>query len=336
MSARVAPPEHASRWPRSAEGWLAHLQRDDVGVEAEKALAVWLDEAPDNRESFERLRSVWLEAGALRSDPMVIEALRGTGDSGADGFGIRRSLVAGLAAAAILVVAVVGVWMLRGSRPSVSRDERIVAIQGTQVDTELADGSRVLLNSGATLRVAGDLASAASRVVELEQGEALFEVRRTDDRSFVVLAGDQQVRVLGTRFVVRRQKDCVSVGVFEGSVRVASTGGGAEHELAPEEGLICGTGAAAAVVAAFLGRVEAWREGRVVFEDTPLSDAIEEINLYAQVPWRLRDPSLDRLRITGSYFVESLAEPETLAFALERTLGVDVELRDDEVTVGLR
>jgi hypothetical protein len=56
--------------------------------------------------------------------------------------------------------------------------------------------------------------------VELTRGHALFVIAPLEGGSFVVRAGDTNVRVTGTVFGVSRDGDDVSVHVYEGSVEV--------------------------------------------------------------------------------------------------------------------
>jgi transmembrane sensor len=46
-----------------------------------------------------------------------------------------------------------------------------------------------------------------------------------------------------------------------------------------------------------------WREGRVRFEETPLADAVAEMNRYTATPIRITDPRIAGLRISGAFRV---------------------------------
>ncbi len=72
----------------------------------------------------------------------------------------------------------------------------------------LADGSQLLLDSGSQIEVSWH---PLSRRVALRAGQVLFEVSPARYRPFVVSAGSTDIRVLGTRFNVRRLDDDVRV-----------------------------------------------------------------------------------------------------------------------------
>jgi transmembrane sensor len=48
-------------------------------------------------------------------------------------------------------------------------------------------------------------------------------------------------------------------------------------------------------------KATSWREGYVTFEDTPLTDAISEMNRYSTVRIIAEDDALSSLRITGLF-----------------------------------
>ena len=90
---------------------------------------------------------------------------------------------------------------------------------GGKFQLNLADGSKVWLNSASSLRFpvffAGD-----TREVELK-GEAYFEVSK-NDKKFSVRSGNQTVEVLGTHFNINAYSDepSITTTLIEGAVRV--------------------------------------------------------------------------------------------------------------------
>lgn len=86
--------------------------------------------------------------------------------------------------------------------------ERFATAIGERRDVTLADGSQLLLDSGSQIEVSWH---PLSRRVALRAGQVLFEVSPARYRPFVVSAGSTDIRVLGTRFNVRRLDDDVRV-----------------------------------------------------------------------------------------------------------------------------
>lgn len=92
---------------------------------------------------------------------------------------------------------------------------------GSTTHVALEDGSEIVAAPGARLE---RVSSSNDEVrVALRDGSATFEVTRNPARTFVVEAADVQVRVIGTRFVVRRElDDVVEVRVERGAVDVVA------------------------------------------------------------------------------------------------------------------
>src|SRR5204863_1747502 len=84
----------------------------------------------------------------------------------------------------------------------------------------LADGSTLDLNAGTRLTVT---LGVRERRVVMAEGEAVFDVAPDKSRPFLIAAGDRTVRVVGTRFDVRRRAGRLSVTVERGLVEVRPT-----------------------------------------------------------------------------------------------------------------
>ncbi len=106
---------------------------------------------------------------------------------------------------------------------------------GGKFQLNLADGSKVWLNSASSLRFpvffAGD-----TREVELK-GEAYFEVSKNDDKKFSVISGNQTVEVLGTHFNINAYSDepSITTTLIEGAVRVIELNSKKSQILKPGE-----------------------------------------------------------------------------------------------------
>lgn len=81
----------------------------------------------------------------------------------------------------------------------------------------LASGDRLLSSPGSSFEVLSD---EGDRVVDLQEGDVLFDVAHREGERFSVHMGEVRVEVLGTVFSVLRRGDHVAVRVFEGVVAV--------------------------------------------------------------------------------------------------------------------
>ncbi len=173
----------------------------------------------------------------------------------------------------------------------------------------LPDGSVLDINTGT--RAVARLYE-RKRIVELQEGEIFFSVEHDAERPFIVDAGDSRVVVTGTRFNVRYEAQSARVSVESGSVEVSSGPwwNRQSRSLVKGQGVNAGRGQD-------LGDVEqldlstelAWQRGKIVFENTPLSQAVAEINRYLDRPTRLDAPALRDHRIAGIFDVD---DPQAL------------------------
>lgn len=159
----------------------------------------------------------------------------------------------------------------------------VTATEVTQV-IDLDDETHVTLSKGATLRYPEKFAG-ADRPVELT-GNGFFEVAKNPEKPFRITTSSTEVTVLGTEFSVMNE-------VEEKTTRVAVTSGkvqfkplkGDNHVILeagqtgtwdPEEGKLKKENG---VISTDI----AWVAGQLIFEDTPLSKALEEVGRHFQV-----------------------------------------------------
>lgn len=236
--------------------------------------------------------------------------------------------------------AVIAFGTVLGIRHFTSPANRVVTAVGEQRNMTLPDGSRIFVNALSEVRVRY---SQVERTIELESGEAVFQVARDPTRPFTVRTKTAHVRAIGTQFnVYQKVDDTALVSVVEGRVQVTrlipdAGRGGAPLKSAETEDL--GTGEEAQVtpqrierrahpdVAKTLG----WREGRLYFDETPLEEMALEFNRYGgPLVLRLEDVPPGRYRFGGVF---NANEPETLVDILERQKDFTIERRPDGVVV---
>lgn len=320
----------AQRASAEAAAWIARLQSPDCCPETEAALADWLKLDAAHRRAFDHATEVWgmIPAAALRQPvtaarPAPARRRRGRAPLAP---AVRRWSPA-LAVCLVLLLAV-GVLLLGGSGG-------FSTAVGEQQMATLDDGTRITLNTDTQLHVryADDL-----RSVALDRGEAMFEVAPNPRRPFVVTAGDTKIRALGTSFIVRRARGSVvvtliqgKVSVTDGTLRPDSVPGTAPSTiLAPGERLTVTGQAGSLIDRPSIEAVTAWRRGQAVFSDTPLSDAIAELNRYGGPHVVLDDPRLASLRVSGVFATNDTVEFATAIAALH---GLQVSRSRAEVVI---
>lgn len=103
---------------------------------------------------------------------------------------------------------------------SKSEPDVVIATTAESQTKTLADGTKVTLNSQATLTLIGGY-NKKQRKLKLS-GEAFFEVKHNDELPFVIDAGGVEIKDIGTAFNVKAlpQSDSVVVFVTEGIVEL--------------------------------------------------------------------------------------------------------------------
>jgi len=222
----------------------------------------------------------------------------------------------------IAAVAVGAIWLRQGSEL-----QTLSTAVGQQRNVTLADGSIVTLNTNTivdTDMVETDLRR-RTREIYLRKGEAHFQVAHDRSRPFLVHAGDAVVRAVGTAFEVRVLTDQhVDVVVNEGRVEVqaaipASQNAGAQPRSVTAtavRALNAGERLSTAsldyavmpITAQQLSTELAWREGAIIFDGEPLSEAIAEIERYTDARIVVSDPEVGALRVGGRFRTGNVQE----------------------------
>ncbi|MDV6330405.1 FecR family protein [Asticcacaulis sp. 201] len=177
---------------------------------------------------------------------------------------------------------------------------------GGQLTVALNDGSRVTLNTGSNLEVRFH---GRKREIQLVSGEAYFEVAHRADRDpFYVTAGAARIRVTGTRFAVQLHLDRrIDIDLLEGHIRTGKRGDHAVEDagvrsLSAGQALrLDSQGQVLAQIPAESLRVENWLNQRAYFHDTPLVDAVAEMNRYRTTPLVVDNATSARVRVNGVF-----------------------------------
>ena len=224
-----------------------------------------------------------------------------------------------LVAAAVVAVVGVGIWQVVGGMRgaggptgTTAATREFVTGPGETEMVRLADGSVVRLGPDSRLATAlpADLPEGAAREVTLD-GEAFFAVTSDPARPFRVVTDAGAAQVLGTRFHLAADAEELSVAVIEGRVALA----GPDHEVQVGAGqatsLLRGVPEPVAP-AAPAGSVADWLDGFLIFHDTPLSVAMEEVKARYGTDVVVGDDTLMNRTLTMWFDSKSLSEVMTV------------------------
>jgi len=317
---RLAIADQASAWfaenrggpldPEARSRFMAWLQASPVHVEEYFAIAALAGDLDTAAKTKQIPLEVLLARARAQTDPVATLDPSVAGQAPVTR--PRRLRLWSLAAAAALAcVALATLWLTRdGERFGLPRT--FSTGHGEQSVRVLPDGSVLHLNTDSQVTVHY---SRRERAVDLDRGQALFQVTHQGERGFRVAAGNAQVLSVGTQFDVYRRPGAVRVTVVDGTVAVYTgppqltpiarrVGAGYQVEVRGQVGDPQAVDAPAAV---------AWLKRQIVFENEPLGEVADEFNRYGHIAIEI-DEALRSLPITGVFdaydvdsFVASLA-----------------------------
>jgi transmembrane sensor len=265
------------RVSKDARDWVVRLASGGITDADLARFKAWRDASAEHARAFTRERAFWQQLSAIDPRPQRAPAPRNMG---------RRAFLMGGSAAIAASIAIVAAPRLQLLWQA---DYRTAA--GEQADISLPDGTRVTLNtdSALALRFRPDL-----RLVELLQGEALFEVRPDGAAPFRVAALGGYTDTLSAAFAVRALDNQATITATKGEASVFSPAR-ADQLPGPQSAALAIKAdqqtsylrgrAPVPALAVDLDQTLAWRSGRVIFDGRSFADALAELGRY--VPERI-------------------------------------------------
>jgi transmembrane sensor len=177
-----------------------------------------------------------------------------------------------LAGASLIAAAAIAVFLW--PRPPRDTVQNLATPIAQRQSLTLADGTQLELNAQTVLAVE---MNARERRVRLAGGEAFFHVAKDAERPFFVETAAGSVRVTGTQFNIRTaDTGQLEVTVLEGAVQVRPGDHAGTRNLHANEQLVRARGEVTVrtLAATEVDRALAWRSGQVLFNGTPLREAL--------------------------------------------------------------
>jgi transmembrane sensor len=275
--------------------WFARRRNTSLDAATQAAFARWLAASHRHAEEYARLEALWGSTAFLRAAETLRPAPAARGIPAA-ARAPRRWTVRALAAAAVILVAI-GAWQGPALVLRWQADYRTET--GDRREVRLPDGSSMLLDTASAVAI--DFRD-GRRQVTLLQGAAFFDVTHDPAHPFRVAGRFGETEVRGTAFAVRTDPAEDRVILERGHVRVSRLADRADRaDLGAGQMVVASRDALSAVAAVDLGSRLAWREGRIVFADQPLSRVLDELRRYYRGTVFVADDRINRLIVTGNY-----------------------------------
>lgn len=313
------------RVEREAVGWVRKLISREMTPQDMEALTAWRARTPRHEAAFVATRRVWRQVGAaggaiFRPDQDFTGPL--------DAFGQRRRMtrravfaggVAAVAASSVygMLNPPLGLWP---SFSELSADYRTGT--GEQRNVTFAGDVAISLNTQTSLAVRAP--EGTEDRIELITGEASFATPTRAARALVVLAADGRTIAESGSFDVRYTASSgpspVSVTCFKGAVRIER--GSEVADLRAGQRVRYDRTGLGQVAAVDPQVASEWRLGIIEFRNTPIVDAIEEINRYRPGRIILTSAALSQKQISGRFRIDQMNQ---VLWQLERAFSARIQ-----------
>lgn len=182
---------------------------------------------------------------------------------------------------------------------------------GTFSKIILSDGTEVWLNSGSMLSYPQQFRQSHHRTVHLS-GEAYFKVKSDRSNPFdVVVSNELIVSACGTEFNISSYKEdnIVDVTLVSGNVRLQDITGKVSHNLAPgQQALYNKEDKTTSVSPANLAVKTGWKDGKMIFRRTDMTEVIHRLSRRFNVDIQLHDKELYDYEYSATFTTETLSE----------------------------
>ena len=287
--------------PEDAAGWIARARSGTMSRASIEALEHWLASDTQNQRDYDALNARLVDLDRLRSHPEIL-ALR---EEARQPFPRRRRRLAIAAAFGLLLTGTAATLALFGLDAFDSAQEASVVTayyetpEGRASAVTLSDGSEVFLDASSAVKAS---MSDTVRNVQLLKGRANFSVAKDADRPFVVLAGGQTIKALGTQFDVNLAEHSTELTLMEGRVVVRARKAGADPAstifMRPGYKFVASDGNWT-LSPVDLRDMSRWREGILVFDEARLGDIVAEMNRYLATKIVISAPAVADRRMSA-------------------------------------
>lgn len=303
---------HEAQIRQQAKDWFVRLNSGETEASTQAEFQQWLQSSALHAEAFAGIARLWQQLGlsdavidaaidyqtklaqqCWQAEPAVQALAAPTSvPRQPSRYNATGRWLSGLAASVLLCC-----WYWLPSAPNAPAQLRYQSAVAQVQQLQLPDGSAVTLapDSQFDLQL-----SERRRQVQLQRGQAMFAVAHLAESRFVVQAGQTEITVTGTRFVVSRLAKGVQIAVLQGSVLVGARGAASpmvlqagEHIVTAADGQPIGDKTQLP-----LDYLPDWVSGRLSFQQATLSDFLLALQPYLSKKIVFDQAKLSHLQIS--------------------------------------
>ena len=206
---------------------------------------------------------------------------------------------------------------------------------GKKFKLQLADGSKIHLNSGSSISYPSQFIEGKNRGVTLT-GEAFFEIAHDSLHPFLVNADHLQISVLGTKFNVQSyiEDETTDVVLVDGAVDLAPNGisdNKDQFRLSPGEmGSIKKNNNKIVITETTPAIYTSWMEGKLIFRDISFNNMVKKLERHYDKTIVNNNKSLANEKFSASF---GKIEVTKLFESLKKYHGIDFIASGDTIYI---
>lgn len=206
--------------------------------------------------------------------------------------------------------------------------------KGVKGEIDLPDGSKVWLNSDSKISYSSNFIG-NTREVEFS-GEGYFKVVKDSLKPMIIRCPQGfRVEVYGTEFNIKSYNDdnIAQATLYSGSIKLVNNVAGKEmvYNMSPSQSVcIKKQNIYKAPIKNKVEDLSAWKEGYLIFDSTPLCEAIATLERWHGVKIIIRNNQIKDLLINAKFETESISQIMEL---LKFSLGVDYTISDKIIVI---
>lgn len=306
---------------------IAKYLSGDASPEEAMAVVDWL-QWPANKIQFEQLERTWnatakqvkptfssAKAWARMENPSIFVEQKQTIARSwwtSKTFGIAASLFFVAATAALIVL---NFWGEKNS---------VVSTHHEIVSVTLSDSSKITVFRFSSLEYAQHF-DAKTREVAFAKGEAFFRVARDKQKPFVIHTPTANIKVVGTEFNVKVDKDQTEVAVKEGKVLVYSSSDSV-FLTAGSNAIFSSEAKAKIAINHPDNNVWSYATRRLVFKDTPIETVIGDLQRVYPCTISIANKEIGNCKLTATFENDSV---DKIINLIAETLSLGVKKNGD-------
>lgn len=208
--------------------------------------------------------------------------------------------------------------------------------RGGQFQLQLADGTKIWLNSETKLKYPVGFIEGETRQVELLYGEAYFEVSpssRHRGSRFKIKTQFQEIEVLGTKFNVKAYKNETSMytTLAEGKVTIKSMNN--EHLLLPNQQAVLNLDDQnVSIYNVDVYNEISWKNGVFSFKSKPLIEIMTVLSRWYDVEFEFGDESVERVKFNGVLSKKQSID-DILTIIKDTKFITNYEIKDEKILI---